>query len=79
MSIVVGYIPTREGRAALRRAAAEAELRKAELIVINSESSKNYDPDDTLRFETALESLRGRLVQAGVDVEVRQLVRRKEP
>ena len=43
MSIVVGYIPTREGRAALRRAAAEAELRKADLIVINSDSGKNFD------------------------------------
>ena len=36
MSIVVGYIPTREGRAALRRAAAEAELRKADLIVVGN-------------------------------------------
>ena len=79
MSIVVGYIPTREGRAALRRAAAESELRKAELIVINSDSGKNFDPDDTLRFEAALEGVQGRLVQAGVNVEVRQLVRGKEP
>jgi nucleotide-binding universal stress UspA family protein len=79
VSIVVGYIPTREGRAALRRAAAEAELRKAELLVVNSDSGKSFDPDETLRFETALESLRGRLVQAGVNVEVRQLVGGKEP
>ena len=67
MSIVVGYIPTREGRAALRRAAAEAELRKADLIVINSDSGKNFDPDDTLRFEAALEGVQGRLVQAGIN------------
>jgi nucleotide-binding universal stress UspA family protein len=50
-----------------------------ELIVINSDSGKNFDPDDTLRFETALEGVRGRLVEAGVNVEVRQLVRGKEP
>ena len=43
VAIVVGYIPTREGRAALRRAADEAELRKAELIVINSDSGKDFD------------------------------------
>ena len=79
MSIVVGYIPTREGRAALRRAAAEAELRKAELIVINSDTGKNFDPDDTLRFESALEGVRSRLGRAGVTVEVRQLVRGMEP
>jgi nucleotide-binding universal stress UspA family protein len=79
VSIVVGYIPTREGRAALRRAAAEAELRKADLIVLNNDAAKNFDPDDTRRFETALEGLRGRLSQAGVSVEVRHLERSKEP
>jgi len=79
VSIVVGYIPTREGRAALRRAAAESELRKANLIVINSDNGKNFDPDDTLRFESALESVRGRLADGGVNVEIRHLVRGKEP
>ncbi len=79
MSIVVGYIPTREGRAALRRAAAEAELRKADLIVVNSESGKSFDPDDTLRFEAALEGVRERLGQTGVRLEVRHLVRANEP
>lgn len=80
MSIVVGYIPTREGRAALRRAAVECELRKTDLIVINSQANgKQYDADDTIRFETALEGVRGRLVEAGVTVEVRALVHGKEP
>jgi nucleotide-binding universal stress UspA family protein len=79
VSIVVGYIPTREGRAALRRAAAEAELRKSDLIVVNSDTAKSYDTDDTHRFETVLEGLRSRLVQAGVNVEVRQLAHAKEP
>jgi nucleotide-binding universal stress UspA family protein len=79
VSIVVGFIPTREGRAALRRAAAEAELRKADLVVINSDSGKNFDPEDSVRFETALEGVRGRLEQAGITVEVRHLVRGKEP
>ncbi|HET8983509.1 MAG TPA: universal stress protein, partial [Pedococcus sp.] len=36
MAIVVGYVPTKEGRAALRRAADESLLRKTKLIVINS-------------------------------------------
>jgi nucleotide-binding universal stress UspA family protein len=79
VSIVVGYIPTREGRAALRRAAAEAQLRKADLIVVNSDTGKSFEPDETLRFETALEGLRGRLNQAGVNVEVRHLEQSKEP
>jgi nucleotide-binding universal stress UspA family protein len=79
VSIVVGYIPTREGRAALRRAAAEAELRKADLVVINSDSGKNFDPEDSVRFEAELEGVRGRLEQGGINLEVRHLVRGKEP
>ena len=73
MSIVVGYIPTREGRAALRRAAVECELRQVPLIVIDSTSDGKYDAEDTLRFESALEGIRTRLADAGATVEVRQL------
>jgi len=73
VSIVVGYVPTREGRAALRRAAVECELRKTALIVIDSQSGGKYDGDDTLRFESALEGIRTRLVKIGASVEVRQL------
>ncbi len=80
MSIVVGYIPTREGRAALRRAAVECELRATQLVVVNSQATgKQYDTQDTARFESALEGVRSQLVDAGVTVEVRQLVRGKEP
>ena len=35
-TIVVGYVPKAEGRAALRRAAEEATLRDAKLVVVNS-------------------------------------------
>ena len=80
MSIVVGYIPTREGRAALRRAAAECELRRTPLVVIHSQgSAKHYDADDLVRLETALEGVRDRLAEVGVGVEVRELVRAREP
>ena len=36
MTIVVGFVPKPEGRAALRRAAEEARLRATRLIVVNS-------------------------------------------
>ena len=46
MAIVVGYVPTKEGRAALRRAADEALLRKSKLIVINSQrGGRDFDGD----------------------------------
>jgi nucleotide-binding universal stress UspA family protein len=64
----------------LRRAAVECELRRTPLVVINSQGTgKQYDADDLVRFESALESVRGRLVEGGVTVEVRQLVRGNEP
>jgi nucleotide-binding universal stress UspA family protein len=73
VSIVVGYIPTREGRAALRRAAVECELRGSGLVVIDSQADGKYDSDDTVRFESALDGIRTRLAAAGTTVEVRQL------
>ena len=37
MSVLVGYVPTPEGRAALVRAVLECRLRRSRLIVINAE------------------------------------------
>jgi nucleotide-binding universal stress UspA family protein len=78
--IVVGYIPTREGRAALRRAALECEQRLTPLIVVHSRAGgKEYDAEDTAKFAAALESVKTRLAAAGVTVDVRELVRGNEP
>lgn len=74
--IVVGYVPKAEGRAALHRAAAEARLRQAKLVVINSaRGGASFDSDDSIRSEEELEAVRSELTAAGVDSEVRQLVR----
>ncbi len=52
MSVVVGYVATKEGRAALRKAAEECELRKTKLIVINSQrGGKDFDSEEALRFK----------------------------
>ncbi len=80
MAIVVGYVATREGRAALRRAADECELRKTKLIVINSQrGGKDFDPDEAAKFEAELERVDRQLKAAGLDHEVRQLVKGNEP
>ena len=80
MAIVVGYVPTREGRAALRRAADESLLRKSKLIVINSQrGGRDYDSDEAQRFETELSRIQGELDREGLEHEVRQLVRGNEP
>ncbi|MEI2732741.1 MAG: universal stress protein [Dermatophilaceae bacterium] len=80
MAVVVGYVATREGRAALRRAADECELRKTKLIVINSQrGGKDFDPEEAAKFEAELERVDRQLKAVGLEHEVRQLVKGNEP
>ncbi|MCA0336620.1 MAG: universal stress protein [Actinobacteria bacterium] len=80
MTIVVGYVPTKEGHAALDRAIAEAKLRSQKLVVINSNrGGRDFDGDANARSEDELERIEADLREGGLEVEVRQLVRGKEP
>ncbi len=80
MAIVVGYVATKEGRAALKRAAEECLLRGTRLVVISSHrGGKDFDPEESAQFESELERV-GQLLEAkGLDHEVRQLVRGNDP
>lgn len=79
-TIVVGYVPKPEGHAALHRAAEEARLRDARLVVVNSHrGGREFDRDDALESEDELEAIRSQLRAAGVQHEVRQLVRGMDP
>lgn len=79
-TIVVGYVPKAEGRAALRRAAEEAQLRNSRLVVVNSHrGGREFDRDDAIESEEQLDEVKRELTQAGVDHEVRQLVRGMDP
>jgi nucleotide-binding universal stress UspA family protein len=79
-TIVVGYVPKAEGRAALRRAAEEAKLRDMRLVVVNSHrGGREFDRDDAIESEAQLEEVRSTLREAGVEHEVRQLVRGLDP
>jgi nucleotide-binding universal stress UspA family protein len=80
MAVVVGYVPTEEGRAALHRAAQECKLRNARLVVINSNrGGKDLDAAEATRDEEELDAVRAELDSVGVSNEVRQLVRGLEP
>jgi len=80
VAIVVGYVPTKEGRAALRRAAEESLLRKSRLIVINSQrGGRDFDADEAQRFDAELTRIQSELDAEGLEHEVRQLVRGNEP
>ena len=80
MTIVVGYVPRAEGRAALRRAAEEARLRRTRLVVVNSaRGGGGFDDDDNVEHEKELAAVRASLDAEGIENEVRQLVRGHDP
>ncbi len=80
MAIVVGYVPTKEGQAALRRAADECLLRKTNLVVINSHrGGKDFDQEEAQSFERELVKVQAQLDSVGIEHEVRQLIRGNEP
>lgn len=79
-TIVVGYVPKPEGQAALMRAAEEAKLREASLVVVNSHrGGREFDPEDALETEKQLQDVREKLNEVGVEHEIRQLVRGMDP
>ena len=80
MTIVVGFVPTKEGRAALARAVEEASLRRSKLVVINSNrGGRDYDDDTSQAAEAELQRVTDELSVVGLELEVRQLVRGNEP
>jgi nucleotide-binding universal stress UspA family protein len=77
-SIVVGYVPRPEGRAALGRAIEEAMLRGMRLVVVNASRGDAY-VDSGYAPVQEIELVKSRLGDAGVEYELRQLVRGHEP
>ncbi|MBA3991515.1 MAG: universal stress protein [Propionibacteriales bacterium] len=78
--VVVGYVPKPEGKAALRFAAEEAKLRNASLVVVNSHrGGREFDREDAMDSESQLKEVRDQLKKAGVEHEIRQLVRGLDP
>jgi nucleotide-binding universal stress UspA family protein len=75
-TIVVGYVPKPEGRAAIHRAAAEAKLRSSTMIVVNSaKGGREFESEEAVRIEEAMKQIREELEEAGIGFETRQLVR----
>lgn len=71
MNIVVGYLPTPAGRAALRAAMDEAALRSAGLVVVQGHHTRRWGrhtgPEET---ETAVREDRAALDASGVTYEL---------
>jgi nucleotide-binding universal stress UspA family protein len=72
MGIVVGYLATPEGRAALEAAIAEARRRSARVVVVVS--ARPDEPEEQrASVEAELEKVRAELTASDVDHEVRLL------
>jgi nucleotide-binding universal stress UspA family protein len=71
-AIVVGYIPTPEGRAALARGVTEAKLRQVKLVVVNTSRGDAW-VDERFVQGDVLTALSAELEQVGVETELRQV------
>ena len=79
-AVVVGYVAKPEGEAAVEQGIAEARLRNATLIVVNSHrGGREFDDDASVQSDRDLTALEAKLKESGLDYEVRQLVRGFEP
>ena len=77
MTVVVGYIPTREGRVALARAVEEARKEGSTLVVVNS-SRGDAPVDQRFLLDDELDQLRAKLDAEGVAHTVVQAVRGRD-
>jgi len=80
MKIVVGFIDSPEGDAAIDRAIEEAKLRDGSLIVVNSKLGGHHEKDaDYIAMNQRLDDLTERLASEGIDHEVHAYVRGGKP
>ncbi len=74
MTIVVGYVPTKEGRAALRRAGEECQRRGVDLVLVRTvRSSVPFDEETQAAFAADLADLTARLDTVGRRYETREM------
>ena len=75
MTIVVGYLATPEGEAALAAGVDEARLRDARVVVVMSRRARQEEHAD---IDVELDALRDRLDEADVSYDLRQPGRGKD-
>ena len=75
MTIVVGYVPTNEGRAALRRAGDESVRSGSDVVVVRSvrPDGSTYDPESVATFERELDDVVRSVEAAGHHVATREI------
>ena len=78
--IVVGFIRSPEGEAALNKAIDEAQLRSAQLIVVHSMyGGRREDETEVLAYRQELEAVDAKLTEQGVEHVMHEYVRGLSP
>jgi nucleotide-binding universal stress UspA family protein len=78
-TVVVGFIRTAEGDAAVEAAVDEVRRRSGRLVVVHSSKGGDQDAETVMADREALEALESRLRGEGIDVMVRDFARGKDP
>lgn len=80
MDIVVGYVNSPEGEAAIDHAIAEARLRRAKVVVVHSMMGGDHEAGDEYRRSgQAMEAVHERLHDEGVEHCTHEYVRGQRP
>lgn len=79
-TVVVGFVDSPAGKAALEAAVEEVGRRGARLVLVNSaHGGRHEDGEHVLAIRDAVEAARQELEAGGVDLEVLEFARGKEP
>lgn len=80
MSIVVGFINTAEGQAALAAGISEAGLRSSKLVVLHSMVGGSHEGvDEYIASAEAIEKVHNQLKESGIDHCTHEYVRGNKP
>lgn len=80
MSVVVGYLSSKRGRAALELGIAEARLRNTDLVVVHSiHGGARSDDDEVVSTDRELRELDERLATEDIQYSIHNYVRGNEP
>ncbi|MCU0263650.1 MAG: universal stress protein [Candidatus Nanopelagicales bacterium] len=77
--VVVGYVASPEGEAAVRQGIAEAKLRGCMVLVVYSDHGEKLDGATAVQRSEALDRVHAMLHAADVEHDLRHLVRGKDP
>ena len=79
MSVVLAYVPTPEGTAALEAALAEAQRRDTDVVVVSVPRAAAVQPEGPFTEEQELDAVLERFTGAGVSARLERLASGTEP